>query len=132
MSQVNLIYIELEDLLFREAVLDLEGEQRFVELACKRLLRRQEEVARHLHGDGARALSPPARYEIGPSRAHHADIIDAGVLVEALVLGGDHRVLELLRSVGDRDYGPALLAELADQDALRGIDPKRDLRLVGG
>jgi hypothetical protein len=97
LPEVDLVHVQLEDLLLGQAVLDLEGEQRLVELAREGLLRREEEVARHLHGDGARSLPPPARYQVRPGRAHHTDIVDPRVLVEAFVLGRDHRVLELLR-----------------------------------
>ena len=56
LAEIDLVDVELEDLVLGQAVLDLEGEQRFVELARERLLRGQEEVARHLHGDGGGAL----------------------------------------------------------------------------
>jgi len=130
LPQINLVHVQLEDLVLRQAVLDLEGEHRLVQLARQGLLRGQEEVARHLHGDRARALAAPARYEVGIGGAHHAEIVDAGVLVEALVLGREDGRLELGGNVGDRYHRPPLLAELADQHALGGVDPQRDLGLI--
>src|SRR5258706_15556821 len=49
LPEVDLIDVQLENLLLAEAVLDLEGEQRFVELAVERFFRGEKEVARHLH-----------------------------------------------------------------------------------
>src|SRR5258706_546505 len=65
-------------------------------------------------------------------RARHARIVNPGVLVEALVLGGQDREFELLRDILDADQQPPFLAELADQRPLRGVDAQRDLRLVIG
>ena len=112
-------------------MLDLEGEQRLVELARECLLRREKEVARHLHGDGARALTAAAGDQVGVRGTQDTDVIDARMLIEALVFRGDDRVLELRWHFADRDDGAALLAEFADQRALGAIDAKRDFRLVG-
>ena len=92
LPEVDLVDVELEDLVLGEARLDLEGEQHLVELAGERLFLGQEEVARDLHGDGARALAHAARDEIGQRRPRHADVVHAAVLVEALVLGGEDGV----------------------------------------
>ena len=119
LAKVNLVDVELEDLLLVQAVLDLEGEERLVQLAGERLLRGKKEITRHLHGDGARALAPAAIDEIGVGGTQHADVIDPRMLVEALVLGGDDGVLQLRRDVGDRDDRAALFAELTNQRAVR-------------
>jgi hypothetical protein len=60
LAEIDLVDVKLEDLLLGQAVLDLECEQRLVQLAGERLLRREKEVAGHLHGDRARALAAPA------------------------------------------------------------------------
>ena len=73
---------------------------------------------------------PPARGWRGG--AQHADVVDAPVLVEALVLGGEHRVLHDLGDLRDPDDRAALLAELADQHAVGGVDAQRDLGPVVG
>ena len=132
LAEVNLVDIELEDFLLVQAVLDLEGEQRLVELARKRLFRGEKEVARHLHRDRARPLAAAAGDQVGIGGAQHPDVVDAGVLVKALVLGGDDGVLEERRHIRDGDHRPAFFAEFADQRSFGRIDPQRDLRLVGG
>ena len=60
------------------------------------------------------------------------DVVDAAVLVEALVLGGEDRGLHDLRDVLDLHHGALFLAELADQLAFGAVDPQRDLRAVVG
>jgi hypothetical protein len=54
------------------------------------------------------------------------------VLVEALVLGRNDRVLQRVGDLADRHYGAPLLAELADLHAFGGVNAQRDLRLVLG
>ena len=56
--------------------------------------------------------------EIGQAGAQHAHVVDAAVLVEAGVLGGQHRVLHHLRDLRDRQEVAPLLAELAEQHAI--------------
>jgi len=57
---------------------------------------REVEIARHLHGDGRGALSLAATHEIDEGGANDALHVDAGVLVEALVLGGEDGLLEVI------------------------------------
>src|SRR5438105_1341359 len=75
LPEEDLVDVELEDLVLGEIRLDLEGQQHFRELAGERLLAREEERARHLHGDGAGALAPPL--QVGDGRARYAGIVDA-------------------------------------------------------
>ena len=132
LAEVDLVDVELEDLVFLEAVLDLEREHRFVELAREGFLRGQEEIPRDLHGDGAGALPAPAGSEVGHGGAHYALVVDAGVLVETLILGGQDRSLEDLGHLGDFHHGAPLLAEFADQHTLGGVHAQRNLGLVVG
>ena len=75
--------------------------------------------------------TPPAT-KLEQRGPHDADVVDAAVLVEALVLGGEDRRFSTCGHVVDPDHRAALLAELADQLAVGGVDPQRDLRLVVG
>ena len=97
-----------------------------------RLLAGQEEVARHLHGDRRGALALAAGDEVGTCGTQHAGEVDAGVLIEAVVLGGQDGVLEDRRDVLDADEGAALFSVLADQGAVGGIDAQRNLGVVVG
>jgi hypothetical protein len=50
------------------------------------------------------------------------------VRVETLVLGRQDRLFHHVRDFGDVDYSSSFLAKFAQQVALGGDDPKRDLR----
>ena len=54
-TQVNLVEVELQNLILGERSLDAEGEDRFPDLALDREFIRQQEILRHLLGDGRRA-----------------------------------------------------------------------------
>jgi hypothetical protein len=57
-------------------------------------------------------------------------IVDAAVLVEILVLGGEERVDDELRHRLDRQIEPALLGEFAEQRAVGCVHPGHHRRLV--
>src|SRR5579863_7183999 len=56
MAESNLVGIKSEDLRLGEATLDLDGEHGFLYLALPASIRRQEEIARELHGQRGCAL----------------------------------------------------------------------------
>ncbi len=132
LSQVDLVDVQLQNLVLGQARLDLEGEQRFVQLARKRFFLGQEKIPCHLHGNGRRSLTPAAGGQIGVGGADDALIVHAGVLIEALVFGRKDGLLHDIGDVADGDDGAALLAELTDQGAVCGVHPQRYLGLVIG
>ena len=91
--EVDGVQVRGEDLVLRPALLELPGEGGLTELAADRLLVRQVRVLDELLGDRRAALHGAAMRHVGPERARHAAHVDAAVLVEALVLGRDDRVL---------------------------------------
>ena len=101
LPQIYLVHVQLEDLVFAEAVLDLEGQHCLVELARECPFRRQKEVPGHLHRDRARSLPAAAGREVGVGRTQHADVVNAGMLVEALVLGSQDRAFQNLGHLPD-------------------------------
>ncbi|MCY1201149.1 hypothetical protein D9M72_126020 [compost metagenome] len=124
-AQVDLVHVELEDLVLGELGFDLEGQQQFVELARIGLFRRQVEVARHLHGDGAAALRLGSLDQVGQHRARHAHPVHAAVAVEAVVLGGQHRLAHHGRDLVETQDVAVFLAVFADQHLVRRIDAQR-------
>jgi hypothetical protein len=65
-------------------------------------------------------------------RAQDAPVIDAAVLVEPVVLDGQHGLLHDVRDVLEVHERTAFLAEFADQDVIGGEDPQRHLGPVIG
>jgi hypothetical protein len=116
------VQIEPEDLLLGELMLHAVGDEGLLQLAAVGLVEIEEHVAGGLHGDGAGALGLVAGEEIDQHGAHHAEVVDAVVLEEALVLGGDERLLDEIGNlvVGDRDA--PLLTDLRDESAAARVD----------
>ncbi|CAB3898175.1 hypothetical protein LMG3410_04177 [Achromobacter aegrifaciens] len=129
-AQVDLVHVELKDLVLGELGFDLERQQQFIELARISLFRRQVEIARHLHRDGAAALALGALDEVGHDRARHPHPVDAAVAVEAVVLGCQHRLAHHGRDLVKAQHVAVLFAVLADQDLVRRIDAQRHPRTV--
>ena len=94
-----------ENLILRVLLLDLGGEVRLLDLlreAARRVWVVQ--VLGQLHGDGAAAL-PPAARRVVDGCADKAQVVDAVVLVEALVLDGHRGVAQRLGDACIRDLG---------------------------
>ena len=96
---------------------------------------RQQEVLGDLLGDRRGADRPPAGahvLEVGDQRAAEAGDVDAGMVVEILVLGRQERRLDAVRHGLDRQIEAPLARELAHQRAVGGMDARRHRRLVAG
>ena len=90
--EVDLVRVEREDLGFRVALLDLDGEQRLADLPLPGLLRRQEQVARELLRQRAGAAGLALLHEVAEQRDDDARDAEADVLLEPLVLGRHDRL----------------------------------------
>ena len=92
-AEVHGVEIRGQDPVLAPLLLELPREGRLDQLAADRLLIRQERVLHELLGDRRASLHGPLVRDIGPEGAPHAANVDAAVLVEALVLDRDDRVL---------------------------------------
>ena len=68
--------------------------------------------------------------DVAPGGAGDAHPVDAGVVVEALVLGDDERVAHVLRDLVELDERAALEPDLGDEAAVGGVELRRLLRRV--
>ncbi len=131
--EIDLVQIELEDLLLGIGALNLQRQQRLLDLALERDLVGQKEVLGDLLGDGRRALRTPARavgLQIEHAGAHDALEVEAVVLVEILVFRGEEGVDHHLRHGLDRDVEPALRCVFGDQRSVRRVHARHHRRLV--
>ena len=131
LPEEDLVDVQLEDLVLGQVGLDLPGQQHLAQLAGDGLFPGQEEVPGDLHRDRPGALLGAAG-QVGDRRPEHRQIVDAAMLVEALVLGGQNGLFHDIRDFGDRDDRPALLAEFAQELPFGRNHPQRDFRLVFG
>ena len=106
-AEVDGVEIALEDVLLRHLPLELDAQHRLVDLAGDRLLAGEVEGGLHvLLGDGGPALAHPLTPQVPVERPGDAERVDALVLEEVTVFGGDHGVDEDLRDLPVGDVGP--------------------------
>jgi hypothetical protein len=92
MSEVDVVEVELEDLVFGQADVEHDREHDLGDLAAPGALVGEEVLFDDLLRDGAAALGDAAGADVGHERAGHADGIDAEVAAEADVFRGDECV----------------------------------------
>ncbi len=133
MPEVDLVAVEGEDLALGVALLDLDGEQRFLHLAFEALLEPDgEEVAGQLlrQGAGAGRVSEPPLKHVAHHRDEDARDAQAEVRIEVGVFGRDDRLTQLRRDVVVADHQPTLDGKFADHLAVRRVDARDGARIV--
>ncbi len=129
-AEIDLVEVELEDLLLRIGRLDLEGEQRLLDLAVERSLVGQQEVLGDLLGDRRGALDVLAALDQHHRGAGDAFEVDAVVRVEVLVLGRDEGFLHQGGDRRGRQVQAALVGIFGEHRAVAGVDAGHHRRLV--
>src|SRR6266851_468340 len=114
-AEIDAVEVDLEQLVLGEFVLEPERQQRLLHLARQGPVGRQEQVLGELLADGAAALDDAAGAVIDVSRAGKPDRVDAEMVVEAAILGGDHGRRQIGRQVPEAQ-------RLAEQIAIGGDD----------
>ena len=129
LAEVHVVHVDLQNLPLAQRGFDLEGQQDFDEFARVVLLFGQVEVARHLLGEGGRALASPVR-QVGQRGAQHGAVGDRAVLEKIGVLDRQQRVLHRPGNFVERQKTPPLRPELTDLNAVGGDNAQRLLGLV--
>ncbi len=129
---VDRVEVGRQDPLLRPALLELPGERGLAHLACDRALVAHVRVLHELLRDRGAALDEPLAADVLPEGAADAPHVDAPMLVEALVLHGDDRLLHDRRNLSARDEHATLLAAQHGEHgvAVRGVQDRVDLRTV--
>ena len=120
--------VEIEDLLLREALLDLYRADHLRQLVGDAALGPRLQKARHLHGERRAARDDAAMAECLPDGAGNGPRIDTSVLVEALVLIGHEHGEEARVDIGGSHRKPpeaVLRDEGAEQPAVAVDDERR-------
>ena len=115
-AEVDRVQVLGEDLLLRPLALEVIGERRLAQLLEHRAVGLGgERVLHELLGDGRATLGGAALQHVLHERAADAGVVDALVLVEALVLDGDDGVLDVGRDLALLEQDAVLVAgELGD------------------
>jgi hypothetical protein len=140
-AHVHAVEIDREDLVLGELLFEAQRQQGFADLAAVGALRRQEQIARDLLGDGGRALGIAALTQVLHQRARDADGVDAEMGVEAAVFhreeGAGHilgQLIEAHRATVDVADGGDLSAARVHQGDVRAAHQHRfiDIRQPDG
>ncbi len=129
-AEIDPVQIQRQDLLLGELGLQPHGQDQLLHLALDGLVRRQEEVARQLLGDGRGALHVAAGLQVHHHHAHHADGVEAEVVEEPAVLDGHHGGGHIGGQLVEIHRRGVLAAAHGQQDA--GAVQVRDRGLMAG
>ncbi len=128
-AEVDGVQVGLEDLVLAVLGLERERSHRLVGLASERPLRCEVAVLDQLLRDGRPALRQRTLADVVDRRARDADGVDAGMVEEARVLGGEDRAPDVLGQVLDADqHAVGALAAQRLGEQLR-LDPGVGRRL---
>ncbi len=98
-AEIGAVEIEAQDFALRQVPFEPKRQKRLVDLAPDGALVRQEKILGELLGERGAALHHAVGARVHRQRPQGADHIDAEMLEETAVLGGDHRVDEVWRQL---------------------------------
>ena len=119
-AEIDGIEVELENLRLGQRVLEARGDDHLADLALVGDVVADQQVLHHLLGDGRAALRPSGLAKIADEGADQAALVDALVLEEAPVLGGDEGLLHEIGNGRERhpDAPVACLEHVGESAAL--------------
>jgi len=113
-------------------LLELPRQRRLVDLPCERALVRTARVLDELLGDRRAALNALTTRDVGPDGTGDPAQVETAVLIEALVLHGDDRLLHHGRDLTGADDHARLRAAQDGEDGMTvvGVDVAVDLGVL--
>ncbi|MFK4497445.1 hypothetical protein ABIF86_001736 [Bradyrhizobium japonicum] len=129
-AHIGAVEIQLENLVLGQAPFQPDREEGFVDLALDGALVAQEQVLGELLGDRGAALADAAGLGVGDESARGAGDVDAEMLVEAAVFGGERRLDQHVRKVFQRDRVVVFDAAAADRVAVAVEERHRQVGLL--
>ena len=117
-AHIGAVEIEFQDLILGEPGLQPDRKEGFLHLALDGALVVEEQILRQLLADRRSTLPHAAGLCVGDERAPGAGDVDAEMLVEAAVLGGERRLDQVVRKILQRDRVIVLDAAAADRVAV--------------
>ena len=127
-AEIDRVEVDLENFLLADCLLQPRRDDHLADLALEGDVVADQQVLRHLLGDGGTALALVAAHGVHEG-ARHAAHVDAVVLVEALVLRGEEGFLHRLGDLRQRHPLAAVvgLEQLGELGA-RAVEHRRHLR----
>ena len=122
LTKRHYVDVKLQDLVFGQFLLDLQGQQHFFELADEGTFETERHVARQLHGDGAGARGVFCAQQQFGGVVDQRNEVDAAMRVKTLVLRIQQRINELLRYFVETKRYQAPFPEFCDQLLVSRVD----------
>ena len=129
-AEIGAVEIELQDLVLGQPRFQPQREERLLDLALDGALVGEEQVLGELLGDRGAALADAAGLGVGDERARGAGQVDAEMLVEAAVFGGERRLDQRVGEIRQRNGIVVLDAAAADFVAVAVEERHRELGLL--
>ena len=126
-AHIGAIEVELENLVLAQPRLQPERQKRLLHLALDGALVVEEQVLGELLRDRRTALAHAAGLRVGQKRARGAGDVDAEMVVEAAVFGGERRLDQHVRKIFQRDRVVVLDAAVADRIAVSVEEADREV-----
>ena len=126
-AHIGAVEIEFQDFVLGQPRLQPDREKRLVDLALDGALVAQEQVLGQLLGDRRAALPHAAGLRVGHQRAERAGDVDAEMVVEAAVFGGQRRLDQIVRKILERNRVIVLDAAAADRIAVAVEEGHREI-----
>ena len=101
-AEIDRVQVDFEDLVLAQRLVDARGDDHLADLALVADVVADQQVLRDLLGDGRAALRPAGLGDVGDEGADQAALVDALVLIEALVFGGDEGEPDVFGNLPER------------------------------
>ena len=144
-AEIDGIDIELENVVLAERAFQPRRHDHLADFSLVSDVVADQEVLHHLLRDGRAALRPAGFRKIADEGADDAVLVDAVMLIEAPVLGGDERLLHEIGHVGERHPDAAVaglehvgivialaVEHRAHAGQLLALEPRRVGQIGGG
>ena len=129
-TQINVVHVAFENLIFGQAVLDFFCHQGFVKFTRIRAFAGQKEVFCQLLGDGGGTLFAAARNQVVDKCARQTVVIDAIVLVKTRVFNCQQSFFQVIGDFVDVHRFAAFFAKLANHLTIRAVNLHGHARFV--
>ena len=129
-AHIGAVEIKLEDLVLGQPRFQPHRQEGFLDLALERALVIEKQILGELLREGGAALHDAAGARVGHKGARGAGDIDAEMVVEAPVLGGEHRLDQMVGKLVERHRIVVPDAARADLVAVAVEEGHRQFRLL--
>lgn len=131
MSEINLVQIQFENLLFRQNQFHLVRKNQLADFSVEGAFRRKKQGTRQLLGNSAGPFDLAPTAHIRPGRPEHADVVEAGMFEEPDILDRNDCTPQLFGNVRHWGKDAPFDEKLTDELLVARIDLRHQTWLIG-